>query len=148
KVQKLPQAASVATLTTAYMEASFPDRVRPTTLPIDALYDTTRIAGPTASSGRLPNATNEIALPARTAAKHKVTVGQTLRISSYDDKSWKVTVVGLLDDSKYVGTASAVATPAMVKIFEPGAFVRGIAIAAKPGVTQQQAADAAGAVVA
>ncbi|MFI5697508.1 ABC transporter permease [Kribbella sp. NPDC051586] len=147
KVQKLPQAASVVTLTTAYMEASFSDLVRPTTLPIDSLYDTSRITGPAASSGRLPSATNEIALPARTAAKHKVAVGQTLRISSYDDKSWNATVVGLLDDSKSVGTASAVATPAMVKIFEPGAFVRGIAIAAKPGVTQQQAADAAGAVV-
>ncbi|MER7247926.1 FtsX-like permease family protein [Kribbella sp. NPDC000426] len=146
-VQKLPQAASVATLTTAYMEVSYPDLVRPTTLPIDALYDTTHIAGPGTSSGRLPTATNEIALPARAAAKHKVTVGQTLRISSYDDKSWNVTVVGLLDDSKYVGTASAVATPAAVKIFEPGAFVRGIAIAAKPGVTQQQLADAAGPVV-
>jgi putative ABC transport system permease protein len=145
--RKLPQAASVVTLTTAYLEVSYPDLVRPTTLPIDALYDTTRIAGPGTSSGRLPTTTNEIALPARTAAKHKVTVGQSLRISSYDDKSWNVTVVGLLDDSKYVGTASAVATPAAVKIFEPGAFVRGIAIAAKPGVTQQQLADAAGPVV-
>jgi putative ABC transport system permease protein len=78
-VQKLPQAASVVTLTTAYMQVSYPDLVRPTTLPIDALYDTTRIAGPGTSSGRLPTTTNEIALPARTAAKHKVTVGQTLR---------------------------------------------------------------------
>ncbi|MEV4260460.1 FtsX-like permease family protein [Kribbella sp. NPDC049584] len=146
-VQKLPQAASVVTLTTAYIQVSYPDLVRPTTLPIDALYDTTRIAGLGTSSGRLPTTTNEIALPARAAAKHKVTVGQTLRISSYEDKSWNVTVVGLLDDSKYVGTASAVATPAAVKMFEPGAFVRGIAIAAKPGVTQQQLADAAGPVV-
>jgi putative ABC transport system permease protein len=146
-VQKLPQAASAVTLTTAYLQVSYPDLVRPTTLPIDALYDTTHIAGPGTSSGRLPTTTNEIAVPARAAAKHKVTVGQTLRISSYDDKSWNVTVVGLLDDSKYVGTASAVATPAAVKIFEPGAFVRAIGIAAKPGVTQQQLADAAGAVV-
>jgi putative ABC transport system permease protein len=146
-VQKLPQAASVVTLTTAYLQVSYPDLVRATTLPIDALYDTTHIAGPGTSSGRLPTTTTEIALPARAAAKHKVTVGQTLRISSYDDKSWNVTVVGLLDDSKHVGTASAVATPAALKIFEPGAFVQGIGIAAKPGVTQQQLADAAGAVV-
>ncbi|WP_410785335.1 ABC transporter permease [Kribbella sp. C-35] len=148
KVQKLPQAAAVVTLTTAYMDVAFPDLVRGTTVPIDALYSAPQIAGPSTSSGRLPTATNEIALPARTATKHKIGVGQTLRISSYDDKSWTVTVVGLLDDSKYVGTASAVATPAAVKIFDPGAFTRGIALAAKPGVTQQQLADAAQAVVA
>ncbi|RZT20134.1 putative ABC transport system permease protein [Kribbella sp. VKM Ac-2569] len=148
KVQKLPQAAAVVTLTTAYMEFAFPDLVRGTTVPIDALYSTPQITGPGTSSGRLPTATNEIALPARTATKHKIGVGQTLRITSYDDKSWTVTVVGLLDDSKYVGSAAAVATPAAVKIFDPGAFTRGIALAAKPGVTQQQLADAAQAVVA
>jgi putative ABC transport system permease protein len=148
KLQKLPQAASVVSLTTAYLEAAFPGLVRPTTLPIDALYDTRRIAGPGTSSGRLPTANNEIALPARLAAKHKVSVGQTLRISSYDNKSWEVTVVGLVDDSKSVGTASAVATPAAVKIFEPGAFVRAVGIAAQTGVTQQQLADAAQGVVA
>ncbi|MET9271145.1 ABC transporter permease [Kribbella sp. NPDC003557] len=147
KAQKVSQAASVVTLTTAYMEVAFADLVRPTTVPIDALYDSSRIAGPGTSAGRLPAATNEIALPARTATKHKVTVGQTLRISSYDGKSWTVTVVGLLDDSKYVGTASAVATPAAVKIFDPGAYTRAIALAAKPGVTQQQLADATRAAV-
>jgi putative ABC transport system permease protein len=148
KLQKLPQAASVVTFTTAFMDASFPGLVRPTTIPIDALYDTTRIAGPGTSSGRLPNATNEIAVPARLAEKHKVTVGQTLRISSYDGKSWNLTVVGLLDDSKHVGSASAVATAAAIKIFEPEVSARGVAIAAKPGVTQQQLAEAAQAVVA
>ncbi|MGW7683587.1 ABC transporter permease [Kribbella sp. NPDC054772] len=147
KAQKIPQAASVVTLTTAFLQASYPGLVRPTSLPIDALYDTTHISGPGTSSGRLPTATNEIALPARTAAKHKVSVGQTLRISSYDDKSWNVTVVGLLDDSKSVGTAAAVATPAAVKVFEPGAYTRAIAIAGKPGVTEQQLADAAQAAV-
>ncbi|MFF0343473.1 ABC transporter permease [Kribbella sp. NPDC004875] len=147
KAQKIPQAASVVTLTTAFLQASYPGLVRPTSLPIDALYDTTHIAGPGTSSGRLPTATNEIALPARTAAKHKLSVGQTLRISSYDGKSWTVTVVGLLDDSKNVGTASAVATPAALKIFEPGAYTRAIAIAGKPGVTEQQLADAAQAAV-
>ncbi|WP_134131320.1 ABC transporter permease [Kribbella pratensis] len=148
KVQKLPQAAAVVTLTTAYMDFAFPDLVRGTTVPIDALYSTAQIAGPGTSSGRLPTATNEIALPARIAAKHKIGVGQSLRISSYDDKSWTVTVVGLVDDSKYVGSASAVATPAAVKIFDPGAFTRGVALAAKPGVSQQQLTDAAQAVVA
>ena len=133
-MQKLPQAVSVVTLTTAYLNVSFPGLVRPTGLPIDALYDTTHIAGPGTSSGRLPTATNEIALPAKLAAKHKVAIGQTLRLSSYDNKSWNVTIVGLLDDSKSVGRASAVATPAAVKIFEPDAVVRAIGIAAKPGV--------------
>lgn len=147
KVQKVQQAASVVTLTTTYMDVAFPDLVRGTSIPVDALYSSPQIAGPGTSSGRLPTATNEIALPARTAAKHKVGVGQTLRISSYDDKSWTVTVVGLVDDSKVVGSASAVATPAAVKIFDPGAYTRGIALAAKPGVTQQQLADAAQAVV-
>jgi putative ABC transport system permease protein len=148
KVQKVAQAASTVTLTTAYMNVSYPDLVRPTGLPIDTLYGTAEIPGPAASAGRLPSTTNEIALPARTAAKHKVSIGQQLRISSYDDKSWNVTVVGLLDDSKQIGTASAFATPAAVKMFDPGAFVRGVALAAKPGVTQQQLADATQAVVA
>ncbi|WP_329481477.1 ABC transporter permease [Kribbella sp. NBC_01484] len=147
KVQKLPQAVSVVTLTTAYLNASFPGLVRPIGLPVDALHDTTHIAGPGTSSGRLPNATNEIALPAKLAAKHNVAIGQTLRLSSYD-KAWNVTVVGLLDDSTSVGRGSAVATAAALKIFEPDAAVRAIGIAAKPGVTQQQLAAAAQAVVA
>ncbi|MGY4768109.1 ABC transporter permease [Kribbella sp. CWNU-51] len=147
KVQKLPQTVSVVTLTTAYLNASFPGLVRPTGLPVDALHDTTHIAGPGTSSGRLPTATNEIALPAKLAAKHKVAIGQTLRLSSYDNKAWNVTVVGLLDDTKSVGRGSAVATPAALKIFEPDAAVQAIGIAAKPGVTQQQLADAAQAVV-
>ncbi len=103
KVQKLPQAVSVVTLTTAYLNASFPGLVRPIGLPVDALHDTTHIAGPGTSSGRLPTATNEIALPAKLAAKHNVAIGQTLRLSSYDNKAWNVTVVGLLDDSTSVG---------------------------------------------
>nr|WP_202891877.1 FtsX-like permease family protein [Kribbella shirazensis] len=148
KVQKVAQAASTVTLTTAYLNVTYPDLVRPTGLPIDALYGTPEIPGPGTSSGRLPSTTNEIALPARTAAKHKISIGRQLRISSYDDKSWTVTVVGLLDDSKQVGTASAIATPAAVKMFDPGAFTRGIALAAKPGVTQQQLASAAQIVVA
>lgn len=147
KLQKLPQADSVATLTTAYLTIAFPDLVRPAGLGIDALYDTTRIAGPGTSSGRLPTATNEIALPAKLAAEHKVSVGQTLRLNAYTGKSWNVTVVGLLDDAKSVGPASAVATPAALKIFEPGAFIRAVAIAAKPGVDQQALAAAAQGIV-
>lgn len=141
-VQKLPQTESAVTMATAFMEVSYPGLVRPTTLPIDSLYDATHIAGPGASSGRLPSATNEIALPAKLAAKHKVTVGQTLRISSYDNKSWDVTVTGLLDDSKAVGSGAAVATAAAVKIFEPQVFTRWLAVAAKPGVDQQAMAAA------
>ena len=142
KVRKVPHAASVVTYSTAYLEASFPGLVRSQSLPVDALYDTTRIAGPGTSSGRLPTATNEIAIPAKLAEKHKVSVGQTLRLTSYTKKSWDVTVVGLVDDSNSVGRASAVATPAAVKIFEPDAFTRGVGIAAKPGVDPQTLAAA------
>jgi len=141
-LRKLPQASSVVTLATAYLDAAFPGLVRPTALSVDALYDTTRIAGPSTSSGRLPAATNEIALPAKLAGKHKVALGQALRLSSYDGKSWNVTIVGLLDDSKSVGQASAVATPAAVKTFAPDADKTAAAIAAKPGIDQQTLADA------
>ncbi|MFG1818371.1 ABC transporter permease [Kribbella sp. NPDC049174] len=147
KLEKLPQADSVVTLTYAYLTAAFPDLVRPESLPVDALYDTTRIAGPGTSSGRLPTATNEIALPAKLAAKHQVSLGQTLRVNAYTGKSWNLTVVGLLDDSKVVGPASAVATLAAVKTLEPDAFIRAVGIAAKPGVDQETLAAAAQAVV-
>lgn len=146
-LRKLPQADSVVTLNTAFLEVSFPGLVRPTGLSVNALYDTTRIAGPGTSSGRLPTATNEIALPAKLAAKHEVTVGQSLRLSSYDGKSWNVTVVGLLDDAKTVGPAAAVATPAAVQTFEPDSYVHGVALAADPGVSQQALADAVRAAV-
>ncbi|MEU4191460.1 ABC transporter permease [Kribbella sp. NPDC026611] len=147
KVREVPTAASVVTYTTAYMQAAFAGLVRPESLAIDALYDSTRIAGPGTSSGRLPNATNEIALPKRLADKHKVAVGQSLRISSYNNKSWTVTVVGLIDDSKTVGPTSAVATPAAVKLFEPDAEIRAIGIAAQPGVTQLQLTNDVNAVI-
>ncbi|TCC56491.1 ABC transporter permease [Kribbella pittospori] len=137
KVNKVPQAASVVSLTTAYLDASYPGLVRDEALEIDALYDTTKIAGPGTSSGRLPTATNEIALPAKLADKHKVAVGQKLRLNTWNNKSFDVTVVGLLDDSNSVGQAHGVATPAAVKIFEPDGFTRAVAIAAKPGVDQE-----------
>ncbi|WP_406051476.1 ABC transporter permease [Kribbella sp. NBC_00889] len=142
KVEKVPQAASVVTLTTAYLEASYPGLVRDESVEVDALYDTTKIAGPGTSSGRLPTATNEIALPAKPADKHKVSVGQKLRLNSWNNKSWDVTVVGLLDDSNSVGQAHAVATPAAVKIFEPDGSTRAVAIAARPGVDQEALAAA------
>ncbi|MFI6833183.1 ABC transporter permease [Kribbella sp. NPDC050241] len=142
KVEKVTQAASVVTLTTAYLEASYPGLVRDESVEVDALYDTTRIAGPGTSSGRLPTATNEIALPVRVAEKHKVSVGQKLRLNSWNNKSWDVTVVGLLDDANSVGQAHAVATPAAVKIFEPDGSTRAVAIAARPGVDQEALAAA------
>ncbi|GAA3136505.1 putative ABC transport system permease protein [Kribbella aluminosa] len=148
KAKQVPQAAAVVTLTTAYLNAAYPDQVRPTGIEIDELHDTTVIAGPGTSSGRLPTATNEIALAARQAAKHKVGVGDQLRIGSYDGKSWTLRVVGLIDDGNSVGTAPAVVTPAAMKVISPDAFVRGIALAAKPGVSQVQLADATRAVVA
>ncbi|HZX05410.1 ABC transporter permease [Kribbella sp.] len=148
KAQQVSQAAAVVTLTTAYLNAAFPDLVRPAGLEVDTLHDTTVIAGPGTSSGRLPTATNEIALPARLAAKHKVGIGDQLRISAYEGKTSTLRVVGLLDDGQSIGTAPAVVTPAAMKVIAPEAFVRGIALAAKPGVSQVQLADAARAVVA
>ncbi|GAA1586610.1 MULTISPECIES: ABC transporter permease [Kribbella] len=148
KAQQVSQAAAVVTLTTAYLNAAYPDLVRPTGIEVDSLHDSTVIAGPGTSSGRLPTATNEIAIAARQAAKHKIGLGDQLRIGSFDGKSWTLRVVGLLDDEKSVGTAPAVVTPAAMKIISPDAFVRGIALAAKPGVSQVQLADAARAVVA
>ncbi|MGW6279974.1 ABC transporter permease [Kribbella sp. NPDC055071] len=136
-VKKLPQAASVVTTATAYMQVSFPGLVRPASFPIDAIYDTTHIAGPGTSSGRLPTATTEIAIPAKLAAKHQLTVGQKIKVTSYDNKSWDLTVTGLLDDSEAVGPSAAVATADAVKIFEPNSSIRTIAVAAKPGVDQQ-----------
>lgn len=147
KLQKLPQADSVVTFTTAYMTAAFPDLVRPDGIAVDALYDTTRIAGPGTSSGRLPTATNEIALPAKLAAKHQVAIGQKLRLNAYTGKSFTVTVVGLLDDSKAIGSGAAVATAAAVKTFEPDAFIQSVGLAAKPGVTPETLASAAQGVV-
>ncbi|WP_427889272.1 ABC transporter permease [Kribbella sp. GL6] len=148
KAQQVSQARAVVTLTTTYLNAAYPDLVRPTGIEIDALHDSTVIAGPGTSSGRLPTATNEIALPARQAAKHKVGVGDQLRISGYEGRSWTLRVVGLIDDEKSVGTAPAVITPAGMKAIAPEAFVRAIALAAKPGVSQVQLADATRAVVA
>ncbi|MFF0264590.1 ABC transporter permease [Kribbella sp. NPDC004536] len=146
-VRRLPQASSVVTLSTAYMDVAFPDLVRPVGTQIDALYDTSVIAGPSTSSGQLPTATNEIALPSRLAAKHKVGIGDQLRISSYDGKSWTLKVVGLVNDTNSVGPASAVATAAAVKVFAPETFVRAIGVAAKSGVSQTQLADAARGVI-
>ena len=146
-VRKLPQADSVVTTTSAYLQIAFAGQVRPDYLGIDALYDTSRIAGPTTSAGRLPTATDEIAIPAKLAEKHKVTVGQTLRLSSYDAKSWTVKVAGFVDDTRSVGSSSAVATLAAIHVFEPNSYVGAVAIAAKPGVSQQALADAISGVV-
>ncbi|MDX3004173.1 FtsX-like permease family protein [Kribbella solani] len=148
RAKALPQAASVITRTSAFLQASFPGLVRPTSLVVESLYDTSRIAGPATSSGRLPTATTEIALPAREAAKYKVGVGQTLRLESYDKKSWTVRIVGLIDDSKYIGSAPAVATPAAVKTFAPDEYIAAINLAAKPGVSPEQLTKAVRAVVA
>jgi len=147
KIRKLPQADSVITTTGAYLQAAFPGLVRPDYLGIDALYDTSKIAGPAISGGRLPTATNEIALPAKQAEKYKLGVGSQLRLNSYDGKSWTVNIVGLVDDTKSVGSANAVATLAAVNIFQPNGYTNDIRIAAKPGVSQQAVATAIGGVI-
>ncbi|ONI71701.1 hypothetical protein BWI15_16240 [Kribbella sp. ALI-6-A] len=136
-LRKLPQAASVVVDTGAYLQVQWAGQVRPTYLGVNALYDTSKIAGPKASQGRLPASTLEIALPARTAEKNKVALGSKLQLSSYDNKRWTVTVVGILDDSTSFGSGSAVATPQSVKIFEPQSYINQIKIAAQPGIDQE-----------
>ncbi|MFI5732234.1 ABC transporter permease [Kribbella sp. NPDC051587] len=147
KVKALPQVAESVAITTAYMETSFPGLVRPVSLPIDALHNTTQIAVPSTTAGRLPTATNEIALPNKLAAKHNVAVGQSLRITSYDQKSWTVKIVGLIDDKSAFGQGAAVATEAAVKTFEPKGFTQGVEVAGKAGTSQQAVADAVQAAV-
>ncbi|MEV6282013.1 FtsX-like permease family protein [Kribbella sp. NPDC051770] len=146
-VQKLPQASSVVVDTGAYLQIQWAGQVRPSYLPIKALYDTSKIAGPKTSSGRLPTGNLEIAIPARTAEKNKVALGNKLQLSSYDEKRWTVTVVGILDDSTSFGTGAAVATPQAVKVFEPQGYVNQIKVSAQPGTDQAALAAAVGAVV-
>ena len=110
KVAKLPQAASVVTDISAYLQVQWAGQVRPDSLGVDARYDTSRIAGPTTSSGKLPEAKNEIALPAKLAEKYKVAIGQELKLNTWEGKTYPVKVVGLLDDSTSVGGANAMAT--------------------------------------
>jgi putative ABC transport system permease protein len=136
-IRKLPQVASAIAHTTAFMQVSWPGKVRPNYLGVDARYDTSKIAGPVATQGRLPDGSLEIALPSKLAAKYKVAIGSTLKASSYNDKSWTVTVVGLLDDAKSVGPSNGVATAQTVRAFDPETFVSQVGIAAKPGVTQE-----------
>ena len=141
-VRKLPQADSVVVSTSAFMQVAWAGKVRPDYLSIAARYDTSRIAGPKAIQGRLPDSSLELALPAKLAEKYQAGLGTKLTISSYDEKRWTVTVVGLLDDSTTVGPSSAVATAQTVKIFEPDAYVSSIKVAAKPGVSQADLAAA------
>ncbi|TDU91330.1 putative ABC transport system permease protein [Kribbella voronezhensis] len=141
-VRKVPQADSVIATTSAYMRVTWAGKVRPGSLGIQARYDTSRIAGPSAIQGRLPDSTLEIALPAKVAEKNKVALGSKLRLNTYNDKSFTVTVVGLLDDAATVGPSDAVATAQTVKIFEPEGSIGDLRIAAKPGVSQDALAAA------
>jgi putative ABC transport system permease protein len=141
-IRKLPQADSVVVDTSAYMQVAWAGKVRPDYLGIAARYDTSRIAGPKAIQGRLPDSTLELALPAKLAEKYQAGLGTKLTISSYDDKRWTVTVVGLLDDSTTVGPSSAVATAQTIKVFEPNSYINSIKVAAKPGVSQDALAAA------
>jgi putative ABC transport system permease protein len=136
KIRKLPQVSSAITDTAAFLQVAWPGKVRPDYLGIHARYDTSRIAGPTTSAGRLPEAKNEVALPAKLMEKYKIGLGQQIKLTSSNDKSWTVTVVGAVDDSTSVGPADAVATAETVHIFEPDADINGIKVAAAPGVSQ------------
>ncbi|WBQ06774.1 ABC transporter permease [Kribbella sp. CA-293567] len=141
-IKKLPQAASVVIATSAYLQVQWAGQVRPDNLPIAALYDTSKIAGPTATSGKLPEAKNEIALPAGLAEKYKVTVGQELKLSTWEGKNYRVKVVGLVDDSASLGGGSAVATADTLKTFQPEGYIDQVKIAAAPGVDQAALAAA------
>jgi putative ABC transport system permease protein len=146
-VKKLPQVASVVIDTSAYMQVQWAGQVRPDSLGVDARYDTSKIAGPTTSAGKLPEAKNEIALPAKLADKYKVSVGQDLKLTSWDGKAYPVKVVGLIDDSTSIGGANAVATAETVKAFEPQGSINQLKVAANPGVTQAALSTAITAVV-
>ncbi|WP_020391364.1 ABC transporter permease [Kribbella catacumbae] len=146
-VKKLPQASSVVVDTSAYMQVQWAGQVRADSLAIAARYDTSKIAGPTTSSGKLPEAKNEIALPAKLADKYKVALGQQLKVTSYDGKTYPVTVVGLIDDGTSIGGANAVATAEAVKTFEPQGYINQFKVASAPGVTQEALAAAIGGVV-
>ncbi len=141
-MKALPQVAEVVPQTSAYLQAAFPGLVRPQSLPVEALYTTTQIASPATTSGKLPTATDEIALPSKLAAKYNVALGNSLRLTSYENKSWTVKVVGLIDDKSAFGQGAAVATPAAVKIFEPDGFIQGLEVAGKAGTSQQEVATA------
>jgi putative ABC transport system permease protein len=141
-VRKVPQADSVIATSAAYMKVTWTGKVRADSLGVQARYDTSRIAGPSTTQGRLPDSSLEVALPATLAEKNKVALGSKLRLTSYNDKSFTVTVVGLLDDSTTVGPSNAVATAQTVKIFEPDAYLNDIRVAAKPGVSQADLAAA------
>jgi putative ABC transport system permease protein len=141
-VKKLPQVASVVAETSAYMQVQWAGQVRPDSLGIDARYDTSKIAGPTTSAGKLPDAKNEIALPAKLADKYKVSVGQELKLSSWDGKTFPVKVVGLVDDGTSIGGANAVATAETLKTFQPESSIDQLKVAAAPGVSQAALAAA------
>ncbi|MEU4395473.1 FtsX-like permease family protein [Kribbella sp. NPDC023855] len=147
KVAKLPQVASVVTELSAYMQVQWAGQVRPDSLGVDARYDTSKIAGPKTSSGKLPEAKNEIALPAKLAEKYKVAIGQELKLSTWEGKSYQVKVVGLIDDGTSIGGANAVATAETVKTFEPGGYINKLKVAAAPGVSQEALAAAISGVV-
>ncbi|MFI5714047.1 ABC transporter permease [Kribbella sp. NPDC051620] len=146
-VKKLPQVASVVIDTSAYMQVQWAGQVRPDSLAVSARYDTSKIAGPTTSAGKLPEAMNEIALPAKLADKYKVSVGQEIRLTSWDGKAHVVKVVGLIDDTTSIGGAKAVATAETVKAFEPQGYINQLKVAANPGVTQAALSTAVTAVV-
>ncbi|NEA31966.1 FtsX-like permease family protein [Streptomyces sp. SID13031] len=141
-VKKLPQVASMVTDTSAYLQVQWPGQVRPESLGIDARYDTSKIAGPTTTSGKLPEAKNEVALPAKLAEKYKIPLGQQVKFSTWDGKPWMLTVVGLLDDSTSIGGANAVATAETVKAIEPQGYINQLKVAANPGVSQAALAAA------
>ncbi|WP_328328466.1 FtsX-like permease family protein [Kribbella sp. NBC_00382] len=146
-VKKLPQVASVVIDTSAFLQVQWAGQVRPDSLGIDARYDTSKIAGPTTSAGKLPEAKNEIALPAKLADKYKVSVGQDLKLTTWDGKAYPVKVVGLIDDSTSIGGGNAVATAETVKTFEPQGYINQLKVAANPGVTQAALSSAITAVV-
>ena len=136
-VRKLPQAAEAVPSVSADLQVTWVGNVRPDYLRADALQEQSKIAGPKAAAGRLPNADNELAIPASLAEGHKVAVGAKLKVSTFDDKASIVTVVGTVDDSSSFAPVSAVATGSAVKKWNPQGSIGSIGVAAKPGVSQE-----------
>ncbi|MEV8379191.1 FtsX-like permease family protein [Kribbella sp. NPDC056861] len=146
-IKKLPQVVSAITETSAFVDVTWPNSVRPSWFAVDAKYDTSKIAGPGASAGRLPTTAKEIALPAKLMAKYKLRLGQQLRFTESGGKVWTPTVVGILDDSASLGESRGLATESLVRFLTPDARIDHIKVAAAPGVSQAALAAAVTAAV-
>ncbi|WP_370890417.1 ABC transporter permease [Janibacter sp. GXQ6167] len=97
-------------------------------------------AASTAAEGRLPAATDEIAIPTTWATANRIRLGTDLPVTAYGSdgqtNSASLRVVGLIDtsdDSRYAGSATLFATPsAVTKLTDLTGWTQ-LAITATPG---------------